>query len=389
MLQAVHDAENQNRRLVVDPCFGARALHQCPLAISGAPASFDVMVHRALLSPPAFLALLVIGLGPTARAVIPETPPPWAYGFKEPAPPGTTPATSTALMSSLSASPLPDFPLLSLPDTDRRFTPAQIRDNFGPADWYPGDHPPMPEIVAHGRPPVVWACARCHNPNGMGRPENASIAGLPVDYFIEQLRAFRNDERMSSDPRKANTRVMADFAKAMTDGEMRVAAEYYCSMSQKPLIRVVETDRVPQTTLSVGMFLPVEGGGDEPLGRRIIEVPEDPPAVEILRDPRIGFIAYAPVGSVKRGEFLVTTGGGVTVPCAACHGPDLKGMTLPEVGAMPVLAGRSPSYLVRQLFDIKSGRRHGKRLELMQPVVANLGSDDMLAVAAYLASKRP
>jgi cytochrome c553 len=75
--------------------------------------------------------------------------------------------------------------------------------------------------------------------------------------------------------------------------------------------------------------------------------------------------------------------------CAACHGPDLKGMTLPEVGAMPGLAGRSPSYLVRQLFDIKTGQRHGKRLELMKPVVANLSADDMLAIAAYLASRTP
>jgi cytochrome c553 len=66
------------------------------------------------------------------------------------------------------------------------------------------------------------------------------------------------------------------------------------------------------------------------------------------------------MGSIKRGEELITTGGGKTLACAACHGPDLKGMTLPEVGAMPGLAGRSPSYLVRQMFDIKTGQRHGK-----------------------------
>jgi cytochrome c553 len=64
-------------------------------------------------------------------------------------------------------------------------------------------------------------------------------------------------------------------------------------------------------------------------------------------------------------------------------------MTLPEVGVMPGLAGRSPSYLMRQLVDIKNGQRHGKRLELMKPVVVNLATDDMLAIVAYLASRTP
>ena len=317
-----------------------------------------------------------------------ETPPPWAYGFKEPMPPDATPATVAA--PGTPAPPLPDHPLLSLPGTGLKFTPAEIRDNFAPADWYPGDHPLMPEIVAHGKPPVVWACARCHYPNGKGRPENAGIAGLPVDYFIEQMQAFRNGERRSADVRKPNTPMMVSYARGMTDGEIRAAAEYYGTMKWTPWIRVVETDRVPQTTLSAGMFLQTGDGADEALGDRIIEVPEDADAVEIQRNPRIGFIAYVPIGSVKRGEALVTTGGGgKTVACLACHGPDYRGMTLPDVGAMPGLAGRSPSYLFRQLFDLKAGSRHGRRSELMKPVVANLSSDDMLAIAAFLASQTP
>src|SRR6478609_1047522 len=116
----------------------------------------------------------------SAAEPTPEIPPPWAYGFKEPAseaPPRPVPVAPVA--------PLPDHPRLSLPDTERQFSPAEIRNNFAPADWYPQDHLPMPEIVAHGRAPAIWACARCHYPNGKGRPENAGIAGLPVDYFIE------------------------------------------------------------------------------------------------------------------------------------------------------------------------------------------------------------
>jgi len=331
---------------------------------------------------PGFLLVFV------GAAIAAEIPPPWAYGFKEAAPVTVTAALVPATTTSVPPK-LPDFPLLSLPGSDRHFTPADIRNNFAPADWYPGDHPVMPEIVAHGKPPLIWACARCHYPNGRGRPENAPIVGLPVEYFIEQMHAFRNDERKSSDTRKPNTPLMIGYAKAMTEEEIRAAAEYYASMPRAPWIRVVETDRVPQTLISAGMFLQIAGGGDEPLGERIIEVPEDADTVEIQRSPRIGFIAYVPFGSIKQGEALVTTGGGKTVVCATCHGPDLRGMTAPEMGALPALAGRSPSYLFRQLFDIKSGFRHGQRVEFMKPVVTALSSSDMLAITAYLASLPP
>ena len=73
----------------------------------------------------------------------------------------------------------------SLPGTDRTFTLDEIRNRFGPADWYPGDHPPMPPIVANGREDdAIWACALCHYPNGQGKPENASVAGLEPGYFV-------------------------------------------------------------------------------------------------------------------------------------------------------------------------------------------------------------
>lgn len=314
-----------------------------------------------------------------------EIPPSWAYGFKEPPPPGTLQVPPSKV-----ATPSTDPVKYGLPGTDRRFTLAEITNIFAPADWYLQDHPPMPDIVAKGRAPDVWACARCHYPNGMGRPENAGIAGLPVDYFIEQMQAFRNGERRSADVRKPNTPLMISFAAGMTDSEIRAAAEYYGSIKYAPWIRVVETDHVPQTIVSAGMFLQTGKGPEEGLGDRLIEVPEDADMAEIQRSPRVGFIAYVPFGSIKRGEELVTTGGdGKTVACMACHGPDYRGMTLPDVGQMPGLAGRSPSYLFRQLFDIKSGLRHGKRVELMKPVVTNLSNDDMLAIVAFLASRKP
>ncbi|MBI4887027.1 MAG: cytochrome C-binding protein, partial [Acidobacteria bacterium] len=84
-------------------------------------------------------------------------------------------------------------------------------------------------------------------------------------------------------------------------------------------------------------------GGMEPIAGRIIELPEDAEHAE-LRDPHSPFMAYVPVGSIRKGEALVTTGGGRTVRCALCHGADLKGL-----GPAPGLASRSPIYTVRQL----------------------------------------
>ncbi len=241
----------------------------------------------------------------------------------------------------------------------------------------------MPEIVAHGKKPDVRACSFCHYPNGKGRPENAGIAGLPYEYIVEQIAEFRNGARSSADLRKPNTHFMIDFARAMTDEETRDAARYFSSMPWTPWIKVIETNTVPRTRIGGGMFLTLEGDATEPIGQRIIETPVNAEATEVLRDARSGFIAYVPVGSIKKGEALVMKGGsGKTTPCTICHAADLQGL-----GPVPGLAGRSPSYLVRQLCDIQQGYRSGNWTSLMKPVVANLTTDDMLAIAAYLSSR--
>ncbi len=132
------------------------------------------------------------------------------------------------------------------------------------------------------------------------------------------------------------------------------------------------------------MRFPVENGGTEPIGNRIIELPQNDEGAE-SRDPRIGFVAYVPAGSIKKGELLVTAGGaGKTLPCTICHGPDLKG-----VGDIPPIAGRSPMYIYRQLNDIKIGVRDGSMVPLMKPVVEKLTDEDMVDLAAYLVSKEP
>lgn len=314
---------------------------------------------------------------------MPEIPPPWAYGFKTPPPANFIPATAPAAAPAAPVDPT----RYGLPGTTRTFTRAEITSIFNPADYFPEEHATPPSIVAHGKAPIVWSCARCHNFNGKGRPENAGIAGLPVDYFVAEMQAFRRGERTSSDPRKPNTKMMVDYARAMSDDEIRAAAEYFGAMPWTSWIRVVETDHVPKTEVSAGMYLQTPNGGDEPLADRIIEVPEIPDAVEIMRSPHVGFVAYVPVGSVKRGSSLATTGNaGKTMACALCHGADLSGGNIVGFGAVPGIAGRSPSYLMRQLFDFKSAHRTGSRTILMQPVVANLSPGDMRDIVAYLAS---
>jgi len=313
--------------------------------------------------------LAVAGLAQTS-----DKPPAWAYGTEPPQPPPpSTPAPPDLAPHHIANSPL-------------EFTIAQIRNPFGPADWFPDDHPPMPPVVANGSKPNVMACGFCHYPNGKGRPENAPVSGLPVNYFIQQMNDFKNDLRSSADPRKKNTANMIRFAKNMTDEQIREAADYFAKMpwptTGTPWIKVVESETVPKNKTSVGMYLPLEGNQFEPLGERIIEMPLKPEDTEALRDPRSGFIAYVPVGSVHKGEEMVKTGGGKTTPCAICHGTDLRGM-----GPVPGIAGRSPSYTARQLYDIQQGTRKGLWSELMKPVVSKLNNDDLVAIAAYTASK--
>jgi cytochrome c553 len=194
---------------------------------------------------------------------------------------------------------------------------------------------------------------------------------------------YRNGVRKSADPKKANTNAMIAIAKGMTEEEIKASAEYFGSMKWTPWIKVVESKTVPKTRIAGGLFVSLPGGETETLGQRIIEMPEDN-AREALRDPRSGFVAYVPVGSIKKGEALVKSGGGKTTACAICHGVDLKGL-----GPVPGLAGRSPSYSARQMFDMQTGARAGVWADLMKPVVAKLTEEDLINISAYTASLAP
>jgi len=339
-----------------------------------------------------------------ASAIVPEPldltgEPLWAYGFDTPAKPGEKAKPQGAPSRSLrpGQDPAEQTRLRHLDGSPAAYSLVDIRDGQNVVDWFPNEHPPMPDVVAHG-PVRLGAlkrgCASCHLPTGKGRPENAAPVALPITYFIRQIGDFRSGLRRTADPRKPNTNTMIELAKAMTDDEVQAAAQYFGSMPWTPWVRVVETNAVPKTRISGNLFLPLPEAGSEPIAGRIIEMPENEEQAETYRNPHSGFVAYVPIGSIEKGKDLVTTGGtriigdkivqGKTTPCATCHGPDLMG-----VADVPPIAGRSPSYLVRQLFDMQRGARNGASAQLMKLVVANLTADDMGAIAAYVSSQRP
>jgi cytochrome c553 len=323
----------------------------------------------------------------------------WAYGFDAPAKPGEKAAPQNPPSRALRAGQDPEEQtrVRHIDGSNAAYSVLDIRDAQNVVDWFPGDHPPMPAVVAHG--PVrlgktTRGCASCHLPNGKGRPENAPPAGLPIAYFVRQIQDFRSGLRHSADPRKPNTNTMVDLARAMTDDEIKAAAEYFAAIPWTPWVRVVETNLVPKTRIAGNLFLPIAEARTQPIAGRIVEMPENEEQAETYRNPHSGFVAYVPVGSIKKGKDLVTTGGmkivgnqivqGKTTPCGTCHGVDLMG-----VADVPPIAGRSPSYLVRQLFDMQQGTRNGASAQLMKLVVRNLTPDDMVAVAAYVASRVP
>jgi cytochrome c553 len=265
-----------------------------------------------------------------------------------------------------------------IPGSPKTYTPAQIDDLFNPPDWFPEEHGPLPLIIAHGVPGMAQACASCHLMSGLGHPESANLAGLNAKYIVREMADFKSGVRRDAAR-------MNQISGAVPDEGSRIAAQWFAELRPKPWVKVIEADTVPKTHINkTRMRLPIPGGGAEPIGNRIIEVPEDP-ARATSRDPHSGFIAYVPRGSVARGEALVKTGGsGKTIQCAICHGESLEGL-----GELPRIIGVSPLYAARQLYGFQTGTRNGSLDVLMKKVVANLNDDDIVAISAYLASRNP
>jgi len=263
----------------------------------------------------------------------------------------------------------------TLPGSTKSYSQKQIDDLKNPPDWFPDIHPPMPPVVAQGT--GTFACGSCHLPIGTGHDESAYLAALPASYIVQQMADFKSGARKGFGD-------MPAIAQALSDTDVQSAAAYFASLAVRPWVRVVETDMVPKTYVNPSnMRLALPKGGSEPIGSRIVELPEDEEAA-YARDPRSGFVAYVPKGSIVKGRALVTTGGDTTTPCVICHGATSKG-----AGVTPAIAGRHPGYIVRQLYFFQNGSRSGVAEALMHNVVQRLTDDDMLAIAAYLASLEP
>jgi hypothetical protein len=179
---------------------------------------------------------------------------------------------------------------------------------------------------------------------------------------------------------------MIQIAKGMTEDEIKAAADYFGSMKWTPWIKVMESKTVPKTRIQGGMYLRLEGNETEPLGMRIIETPENVEHTETLRNPRSGFIAYVPMGSIKKGEELVTTG---------WQGQDGAVRVLPRCRSEGAWAGarsRRPLTELRRPADVRhAGRRAPWRVDGSDEArsVAKLTDEDFVSIAAYLSSRMP
>jgi cytochrome c553 len=295
-----------------------------------------------------------------------EKPPAWAYPVNPP---------------DFKAPPDDGTPR-KVPGSGVTMTLTQVRDLFFSPDWHPTDHPPQPEVVARGRKPDVFACGFCHRADGPGGPENANLMGLPADYIKQQIADFKSGARKSAVMDRAPMSLKVRLAKAATDDEVATAAAYFSTVKPRAVIRVAETETVPKTVVAAWYLVVDTAGGTEPIGERIIELGDDPEGF-VSRDARVTFTANVPPGSLAKGRTLAAGKDGAAA-CETCHGAGLKG-----AGDIPGIAGRSPTYLFRQLYDYKHGMRAGPGSAAMIPSVEKLTTSDMIALAAYAGSLAP
>ena len=312
--------------------------------------------------PPALLLLAAAAEAQTPTSV-PNGLPSWAYNIPDKVQPPSVEASGP----------------FKLPGSSKVFDAAQIANSGNPPDWFPEEHGPAPRIVKDESGKSKMACGSCHLMSGQGHPESADIAGLPAEYIVRQMGYFKSGTRKDDDR-------MGPIAKAVSDEDVRLAAEYFSEIKPIPWVKVIETATPPKTYVSTAARhrLLDPNGGTEPIGHRIIETPTDPLRTA-NRDPHSPFLAYVPPGSLAKGEALVKTGGtGQTVRCATCHGDELRGL-----GDVPRIAGLQPVYIARQLICIQNGSSAGAAVAPMKKVVANLSEDDIIAISAYLGSLPP
>src|SRR5262249_59841673 len=132
--------------------------------------------------------------------------------------------------------------------TKKNSSGAQINNISNRQVCSRGAPPPMPQIVTSGGARPRTACAQCHLPSGDGHPESANIAGLPANYIVRQLLAFKNGDRKGG-----RAIAMIANSKLLSDEEMKSAADYFASLKPRPgYTKVVETDMVARSYVGAG-----------------------------------------------------------------------------------------------------------------------------------------
>ena len=324
----------------------------------------------------------ILAAEPPAAEAPAKAEPAIAPGSPIPLPEWLFPVDPKSLEKNPKPVKLDDVELLDIPESDQKFTQARINDPFNAPDWRPKDHIAMPDVVAKGRKPAVMACAYCHTPTGQGRPENSALAGLPEQYIKDQLHDLRSGARKPAGPEVyLPTWNMLKIAKAMTDAEIDESARYFSQQKLKRRVYVIESLRIPRAERAAWIY--EEVGGTEDLEDRLLEVTNELVRHE-RRDDRLEYMAYVPPGSINRGKLLVTKGDGKTQACAGCHLAKLMGND-----KIPPLAGRSPTYLLRQMLAFRNGVRTNEAAKQMAPVVEKLTLGEMIDVVAYLGSLYP
>jgi len=263
--------------------------------------------------------------------------------------------------------------LRRVPGSTVQRTDAELADLGRAIDWFPAAHPPMPAAVAGARGASVAACGFCHLPGGGGRVENAALAGVPAEYIRAQVAAFADGTRAAALPGWRPTATMTRTAHQVAPSDVADAARYFSRQQFVSPVRVVEAAQVPAVVPHNFILARLPGGATEPIAGRIVETPDDAEAFE-RRDPRVRYTAFVPPGSLERGAAVTAR-----IGCAGCHGEAMK-----QWGA-----GRSPTYIFRQLLAFQTGARHDVEAAPMTAVAAQLTTDDMVAVAAYWGSLTP
>ena len=171
------------------------------------------------------------------------------------------------------------------------------------------------------------ACIACHGREGASG--NAAffprLAGKPAGYLFDQLQSFRDGRRFNSD--------MVHLVQHLSDDYLREMAAYFA-----------------------GLDLPY---------------------------PAVSGVSDASAATLARGRALALQGDAARgIPaCTQCHGAALTGVQ----PGIPALVGLPRLYLSSQLGAWLTNDRHARAPDCMAEVGRRLNTDDINAVASWLA----